>query len=225
MTTTGNQTYTGAVVLTGAGSVLTASAGDIGIEGALDSEAGEANALTLSASGAVGVAGSAGAATGGSLGSLTASAERIGLGSVRTDGSQTYTGTTTLSGVYAISDTVGSPAFAVNGPSILAGDVVISNGALSGSSPGSSAATVHFGRTGMADTLEGSGRGLESLTIASTAAVAFHGAVGASVPLEAVSVTGGTIALRDVSSIGGADLHRLDYREQQLCDRRGPGHV
>lgn len=161
VTTTGAQRYTGALTLTGdlSGSQLLVDGpltlaggarrltGDLHVTGAI---AGGGFAATLNG-GAGGVV-LDGAATG--LGSLTVQATQIQLGSVTTSGAQSYQGATTLNGSYL----TGGGAFEVLGTAQLAGTTQVDTGA----------GAARFG---------GTLGGAQALTVNSSGATRFDGAV------------------------------------------------
>ncbi|MBL8793530.1 MAG: Ig-like domain repeat protein, partial [Planctomycetia bacterium] len=97
--TSGDQTYQSAVVLGAATTVASSAGGNITFGGAVDSEASEANTLTVNTTGTTTFSGAVGGGVNGALGSLTTNAggtTAINGGAVDTTGAQTYGDAVTL---------------------------------------------------------------------------------------------------------------------------------
>ena len=192
VTSTGTQSYTGAVVLKGdlTGKAITitgdttlangnrtlstsASNGNITITGTL---AGGNNAATLAAgTGTVTLGGAANY-----LNSLTVTAGTINLKHVTSIGNQVYTGAVQLDGTY----TTTSGTFSTNGATTLAGKTTVSTGNNA----------VLFG---------GTVDGAKMLIVNSTGATTFLGAVGGTTALSSLTTdAGGTLSLKSVTTTG-----------------------
>ncbi len=194
VTSTGIQSYTGAIHLDGTYTTTTgvfSANGATTLDGATTVSTGAnaalfggtvdgAQALTVNSTAATQFNGVVGGTT--ALASLTTNAGgTLTAKSVTTTGAQSYGDTSaTLDGTY----TTGNGAFTVDGTSTLAGDVVVNSG--SG-----------------AVTFTGTVNGAKALTVNSTGATQFNGAVGGTTALSSLTTNaGGTLSLKSVTTTG-----------------------
>ncbi|MCW2241359.1 filamentous hemagglutinin N-terminal domain-containing protein [Azospirillum canadense] len=194
VTSTGIQSYTGAIHLDGTYTTTTgvfSANGATTLDGATTVSTGAnaalfsgtvdgAQALTVNSTAATQFNGVVGGTT--ALASLTTNAGgTLTAKSVTTTGAQSYGDTSaTLDGTY----TTGNGAFSIDGTSTLAGDTVVSTG--SG-----------------AVTFTGTVNGAKALTVNSTGATQFNGAVGGSTALASLTTNaGGTLSLKSVTTTG-----------------------
>jgi len=196
--TSGSQTYTAATTLDG--TYESTTAGDIAVNGAT-TLAGNTTTTTaagnISFNGAVdgsrtlGVTANGGNATfasnvgqGTSLTSLTATGTAVLAKSVKTTGSQSYTGATTLDGSYQLT---GAGTFAVNGATTLAGstNVTTAGGALD---------SILFGGTVNGANTLALNSGLGSTTL--------NGSTGSVTPLLSLAIQAGDILVKFVKAVG-----------------------
>jgi filamentous hemagglutinin family protein len=205
VTTTGDQSYTGAVTLnnsysTGGGNfavtgsaalgsdtTITTNGGAIVLNGpvnaTLNSNSPETLALNA-ATGNISLQGSAGNSL--ALGALTASGTNISLQDVTTTGDQSYTGAVTLNNSYS----TGGGNFAVTGSAALGSDTTITTngGAIVLNGPVN--ATLNSNSP-------------ETLALnAATGNISLQGSVGNSLALGALTASGTNISLQDVTTTG-----------------------
>ena len=186
VSTSGNQSYTGALTLTGGS--YTASSGAFNASGAttlgtdttvdansiaFSSSIDGAKVLSLQSTGTVTLGGSV------SVTSLTATGSTIAAQNVSTVGNQSYAGAVTLNGA---SYTASNGAFSVTGATTLGADT-----------------TVNGQNIGFSSTINGA----RTLSLqAGTGDITLGGDVGGSTRLAGLTVTGSTIATHNVSTVG-----------------------
>ncbi|MEI6257754.1 MAG: hypothetical protein WCQ77_14035, partial [Planctomycetota bacterium] len=175
ITTSGGQTYTGAVTLTQDVTLGSSGSGAITFSGAVDGP----RSLTVNTTGITTFSAAVGGVT--SLTSLTTdTGGTVSLQSVTTTGVQSYGEDATLNGNYATADSL----FSVAGATTLSTDATVSTG--SGAITFSSYVDGAF-----------------NLTANSTGATTFGGVVGGSTPLTSLTTNaGGTVSLQSVTTTG-----------------------
>jgi len=180
LTTTGAQTYTGAMTL---GADATFSGNGLAFNSAING----AHALTANAgTGTLAFGGSVGAAT--PLSSLVASGNRVSAGNVTTAGLQNYTAVVGASLGGNLS-TTNSP-ITVSGPTTLTGNTMLTSGG----------GNISF--SGATSTIDGD----YALTLgAGSGNIVLGGVVGGVTPLAAFSASGNDLTVPDVTTVGDAN--------------------